>query len=111
MAEREYFGDGALGLMVYYQRSGDPAAKLMIDNLYAGLWAKPGTNPIVPSPDGTYDSSFDNACSASGCGYWLYPGLQGSKLFGQMFGFSRQDNWPVIRLGSVAPLQTSTRSR
>lgn len=101
MAEREYFGDGVRGLMVYYQRTGDQAAKTFVDSIYAGLWGKPGTSAAVASPDGTYDNSFDNSCS--GCGYWLYAGLQGSKLFGQMFGFSRQDNWPVIRSGGVRP--------
>jgi hypothetical protein len=100
MAQREYFGDGFRGLMVYYQRTADPAAKLMIDKMYSGLWGKPGANSLIVSPDGTYDQSFD---TCDGCGYWLYAGGVGSKLFGQQFGFSRQDNWPAVRSGGVQP--------
>jgi len=76
----------------------------MIDNIYAGLWAKPGTNAIVPSPDGTYDAAVD---TCSGCGNYLYAGMQGSKFWGQMFGLSRQDNWPVLRIGGSSPPQNA----
>ena len=102
MASREYAGDGFRGMMVYYQRTGDANAKAMIDSLYSGLWSKPGTNAIVPSPDGTYDSNFDTG------GYWLSAGATQDKLFGQMFGFSRQDNWPVVRSGGSLPAQMAT---
>lgn len=98
IASREYAADGLRGMMVYYQRTGDPAAKAMLDTIYAALWGKPGTNPIVPSPDGTYDNNFD---TGSGNGFWLTPGLSAGKLFGQMFGFGRGDNWPALRVGGV----------
>jgi hypothetical protein len=83
-----------------------------LDNWYAGLWAKPGVGtPPVPSPDGTYDNSFD----ATGCmihatyptytncgsnGYYLTNGAPyGQKFFGQDFGISNQATWPTYRIG------------
>jgi hypothetical protein len=102
---RELFGDAFRGFLVYYQRTGDAVAKAMVDTIYSGLWGKPGTNPIVPSPDGTYDTQFD---TCQGCGFWLMTGATQNKLFGQMFGLSRQDNWPVVRIGGVLPPHVAT---
>lgn len=102
LSSREYAADGIRGMMVYYQRTGDSHAKSMIDAVYSGLWAKPGTNPIVASPDGVYDNNFDTG------GYWLTAGSTPNKLFGQMFGFSRQDNWTVLRSGGPLPAQIET---
>lgn len=92
MAAREYAGDGFRGMMVYYLHSHDASMKLLLDQIYAGLWAKPGTSPIVPSPDGTYDSNFDTN------GWWLTSGAVQSKLFGQMFGFGALYSWPAVRI-------------
>src|SRR6201999_2767598 len=90
---------------VYFQRTGDLRAKAALDAIYSGLWAKPGTNPVVGSADGSYDSNFD-VCN--GCGIWLAAGATPNKLFGQMFGFSRQDNWPVVRSGGPLAAQMVT---
>ena len=93
---RELSGDGFAGLMRYFQRTSDPNMKKMLDNIYAGLWAKPGVGaPPVSSPDGQYDNGFDTG------GYWLTVGWTQHKLFDQMFGFSRQDNWPAARSGGA----------
>lgn len=105
MSAREFAGDGLRGMMVYYQRTGDANVKTIIDAIYSGLWSKPGTNAIVESPDGTYDNGFD---TCAGCGYWLAAGATANKLFGQMFGFSRQDNWTVVRSGGALAAQMVT---
>jgi len=99
IASRELMGDAYRGLATFYRRTGTPALKTMLDNWFAGMWAKPGTNPLLPSPDGQYDSSFDPS-GCSGCGFFLTDGAPYSqKFFGQHFGISNEGGWPAIRLG------------
>jgi hypothetical protein len=96
LGSREFAGDGLRGMIVYYQRTGDPAARVVIDSIYSGLWSKPGTNALVPSGNGTYDNNFD-ICDQ--CGFWLAAGATQDKLFGQMFGFGAHYTWPAVRAG------------
>ena len=114
---REIMGDALRGLLAAYQQAPTPAFGTIIDNWYAGMWSKPGTNTVIASPDGAYDNSFD----ATGCtinptypvisncgaqGYYLTNGPPYSqKVFGQYFGISNLASWPVIRNGGLLPSQ------
>jgi hypothetical protein len=99
LQSREMMGDAYRGLAAAYRRSPSPALKTVLDNWYSGMWAKPGTNPLVASPDGQYDVSFDPT-GCPGCGYYLNDGAPYSqKFFGQHFGISNEGGWPAVRLG------------
>jgi len=96
---REIGGDSYRGLMSYYLLAPSPSLKTLIDNWYAAMWGKPGTNPLIPSPDGQYDNNFDGS-GCSGCGFYLQDGPPYSqKFFGQHFGISNEASWPVVRQG------------
>jgi len=96
---RELTGDAYRGLAAVYRHAPTAALKTTLDNWFAGMWAKPGTNPLLPSPDGQYDVNFDPT-GCSGCGYYITNGAPFSqKFFGQHFGISNEGGWPAIRLG------------
>ena len=96
IADRELMGDGYRGMAAAYRQSPTPAMKTILDNWYAGMWAKPGTNPLVPSPDGQYDANFDATIG----GFFITDGPPYSqKFFAQHFGISNEAGWPAIRLG------------
>jgi hypothetical protein len=96
---REMMGDAYRGLAAAYRHSQSPSQKTMIDQWFAGMWAKPGTNPLIASSDGSYDSGFDPT-GCPGCGFFITDGAPYSqKFFGQHFGISNEGGWPAVRLG------------
>jgi len=97
---REIGGDSYRGLLDAYMVSPSTPLETNIDDWYAGMWGKPGTNPVVASPDGLYDNNFDGS-GCSGCGSYLEAGSSGDKFFGQHFGISDQATWPVARAGGA----------
>jgi hypothetical protein len=99
LQSREIMGDAYRGLTAAYRHAPTAALKTVLDNWFAGMWAKPGTNPLTASPDGQYDTSFDPT-GCPGCGFYLTDGAPYSqKFFGQHFGISNQSGWPAVRLG------------
>jgi len=99
LQSRELTGDAYRGLAAAYRHSPAPALKTILDNWFAGMWAKPGTNPLLPSPDGQYDINFDPT-GCTGCGFYLGDGAPYSqKFYGQHFGISNEGGWPAVRLG------------
>jgi hypothetical protein len=99
LQSREMMGDAYRGLAAAYRQAPTTALKTVLDNWFAGMWAKPGTNPLIASPDGQYDTSFDPT-GCAGCGFFLTDGAPYSqKFFGQHFGISNESGWPAIRLG------------
>jgi hypothetical protein len=96
---REMMGDAYRGLAAAYRHAPTASLKTALDNWYAGMWGKAGTNPLIPTPDGAYDGNFD-ASGCPGCGYYLTDGAPYSqKFFGQHFGISNEGGWPALRLG------------
>jgi len=108
LQSREIGGDSYRGLMNYFLLSPSSPLQLLIDNWYAGMWGKPGTSPLIPSPDGQYDNNFDGS-GCSGCGGYLTDGPPYSqKFFGQHFGISDQASWPIVRTGGPLPSRWTT---
>jgi hypothetical protein len=128
VAAREIMGDASRDLMANYALSHSASLKAILDNWYAGMWAKPGTSPLIASPDTSYDINFDAdrgqctlsntfpnfQCDGTGYGYWINtignPGFVtpflSQKLTSQHFGVSNEAGWPAVRLGG--PLPTSS---
>jgi hypothetical protein len=117
LESREDMGDSFRGLMSAFEQ-GATSLQTNLDNWYAGMWAKPGVGaPPVPSPDGTYDTSFDaTGCTVNatwptytGCNPYYLTGtgisqvIIGQKVFGQFFGISDMASWPVARIGGPLP--------
>lgn len=123
---REILGDTAKSLMLTYSLNPTAGLKSILDNWYAGMWAKNNVGPI-PSPDNQWDVQFDvreSACTPSNTypnwdcdanpqqyGYFiqksgalLKPSLS-QKVSAQHFGISDQATWPAIRIGGVQPPQ------
>lgn len=99
LQSRELLGDAYRGLAAAYRRAPSQSLKAILDNWYAGMWAKPGMNAVVSSPDGQYDVTFDPT-GCSGCGFFLTDGAPYSqKFFGQHFGISNEGGWGAVRQG------------
>ncbi|HUI82008.1 MAG TPA: hypothetical protein VLY24_29005 [Bryobacteraceae bacterium] len=100
LQSREMGGDTYRGLAAAYTASPTSTLGNLLDNWYSGMWAKPGTNPLIQSPDGQYDFNFDGS-GCSGCGGYLTGPALSMKEFGQHFGISDQAGWPALRIGGV----------
>jgi hypothetical protein len=122
IGSREIEGDAFRALLAAYQISPNTSLGAMLDNFYAGMWAKPGVGtPPVSSPDGVYDNNFDStgcyvsssyplfsSCGFTGGYYFTEGPPYTQKFFGQHFGISNQASWPALRIGGVLPNRLAT---
>lgn len=103
---RVLVGEAIRAYSAGYQLTGDPAIKSAMDNLYSGLYAKPGWATPVPS-DGTWLDAFEDP----GLGYSFMDGNASSnKWFGFFFGYGFSAGWPAARAGGLAAANSRTIS-